>query len=349
MAAGSSPFISVVVNNHNYARFLDDAISSSLSQSYPDKEVIVVDDGSTDNSREVIDRYGGQVVPIYKGNGGQGSTMNAAFPRARGDLILFLDSDDMLEPGVLAAIAQRWDGKATKISYRLDVIDNTGEVIGQNPDSNLALPEGDIRASLIRTGHYVSPPSSGNCYSRAYLSAVLPMPEEVYRRAADSYLFTLAPLHGEIMAVPQVGGKYRMHGANGFLKMRRNSSAKDLLGALQRHDRCLGLIRKFVEERGLDYTYTRKYYPDIQFTRLLYLRIENQLGFVAALTFVGNILYGTFANKSLRLKARLGWIAKTLLVAFAPLPLVWRFYPNTRPAPGVNPGEKTAPPVAMQE
>ena len=61
-----SPLVSIVVNNYNYARFLRDAVMSALAQTYPRVEVIVVDDGSTDESREVIASFGDSVVPVLK-------------------------------------------------------------------------------------------------------------------------------------------------------------------------------------------------------------------------------------------------------------------------------------------
>jgi glycosyltransferase involved in cell wall biosynthesis len=63
--------VSIIINNYNYGSFLKDAIESSLNQTYPDTEVIVVDDGSTDNSRQIISSYEGLIIPVLKQNGGQ--------------------------------------------------------------------------------------------------------------------------------------------------------------------------------------------------------------------------------------------------------------------------------------
>jgi glycosyltransferase involved in cell wall biosynthesis len=77
------PLVSVIVNNYNYARFLPDAIDSALRQTYGHVEVIVVDDGSTDESRVVIASYGNRIRAVLKRNGGQGSAFNAVRGRAR--------------------------------------------------------------------------------------------------------------------------------------------------------------------------------------------------------------------------------------------------------------------------
>ena len=95
----SSPVVSVIVCNYNCAQYLGEAIESVLNQTFQDFELVVVDDGSTDSSKEVIERYQSwhpqKMVTIFKTNGGQASALNIAFERSRGDIVSFLDSDDM--------------------------------------------------------------------------------------------------------------------------------------------------------------------------------------------------------------------------------------------------------------
>src|SRR5215469_16521569 len=95
----NAPRASIVVTNYNYGRFVARCIDSALAQSYPDTEVVVVDDASRDHSREIIRSYGKRVVPILlERNGGQGAAFNAGFRACRGDVVLFLDADDWLYP-----------------------------------------------------------------------------------------------------------------------------------------------------------------------------------------------------------------------------------------------------------
>src|ERR1051326_7249062 len=84
---------SIVITNYNYARFLREAINSALNQTYRNTEVIIVDDGSIDESHEVIKDYGNRIRPVFKQNGGMGSTYNAGVSVVRGQVVLFLDSD----------------------------------------------------------------------------------------------------------------------------------------------------------------------------------------------------------------------------------------------------------------
>ncbi|MGL5878790.1 MAG: glycosyltransferase family 2 protein, partial [Xenococcaceae cyanobacterium] len=99
------PLVSILINNYNYGKFLPEAIDSALAQTYDRCETIVVDDGSTDNSQEIIASYGDRIVPIFKTNGGQASAFNAGFAASSGDIICFLDADDVFLPEKAAAIA----------------------------------------------------------------------------------------------------------------------------------------------------------------------------------------------------------------------------------------------------
>ena len=89
------PTVSIIINNYNYDQFLAKAIDSALNQTYPSVEVIVVDDGSTDQSCEIISSYGSNIIPVLKVNGGQNSCLNEGFKASSGDVIFFLDSDDL--------------------------------------------------------------------------------------------------------------------------------------------------------------------------------------------------------------------------------------------------------------
>ena len=93
---------SILVNNYNYGRYLRQCIDSACAQTYRDIEIIVVDDGSTDNSQEIIASYGSEIVPLFKENGGQASCLDAGFSRSCGDVIFFLDSDDEFHPQKVA-------------------------------------------------------------------------------------------------------------------------------------------------------------------------------------------------------------------------------------------------------
>ena len=94
----SGPLVSIIIPNYNYGDFIASAIESALNQSYPNVETIVVDDGSSDSSCAVMASYSGRIDAIVKKNGGPSSARNAGIRLSRGELLLFLDSDDILFP-----------------------------------------------------------------------------------------------------------------------------------------------------------------------------------------------------------------------------------------------------------
>src|ERR1035437_2348413 len=138
----------VIVDNYNYAKFLGDAVNSALAQTYPNVEVIVVDDGSTDNSRDVITGYGDRVISVFKENGGQASAINAGFEISRGDIVLFLDSDDLLFPtAVEKAVMGMQNPGVIQVQWHMWEIDETGAKLGNLIPSGL-LTVGDLRAEV---------------------------------------------------------------------------------------------------------------------------------------------------------------------------------------------------------
>ena len=93
--------VTVLINNYNYSKYLEDCIASVTNQSFSDLQIIVVDDGSTDNSPELIKSISARdnrIIPILKKNGGQASCFNAAYSQITGEYVFFLDSDDEFQP-----------------------------------------------------------------------------------------------------------------------------------------------------------------------------------------------------------------------------------------------------------
>jgi glycosyltransferase involved in cell wall biosynthesis len=211
--------ISIVINNYNYARFLSEAINSALSQTVAEKEVIVVDDGSSDNSQEIIATFGDRILPIFKTNGGQASAINAGFEHARGEWVAFLDADDYLEPQALELVLQRVQGdgaphQVANVQFFLRKVDAQGNSIQPAATMPVKFGREDPLERLLQQGAYKFAPTSGNLYRRSALERFLPMPEAVWRICADAYLQTCIPFHGKVIFLETVLGGYRVHGAN---------------------------------------------------------------------------------------------------------------------------------------
>lgn len=207
------PLISVVIRNYNYGHFLKRCIDSALAIKYRNKEVLVIDDGSTDRSRDVISEYGKNVRAFFKPNGGQVNSSNFGFNESQGELIFFLDADDAAHPDVLDVVTRVWEPNVCKVQFPLYIIDGQGKPVGIFPAFPARLTPGNIRSDLLLTGLYPCPPTSGNIYSRWYLEKLFPLDEKSFK-GADGPLNTVAPLYGEVITLQQPLAYYRVHESN---------------------------------------------------------------------------------------------------------------------------------------
>ena len=211
---------SIVIVNYNYARFLHQAIESALAQTYRNTEVVVIDDGSTDDSAEVIRSYGSLIVPVFKNNGGQSSCYSRGLAVANGDLVLYLDADDYLHSHCLSEVIDNWKEGCVKAHFYLDVVDEKGARMDAVVPSG-RLGRGTDPLKMMRLfGAYCSPPGSGNIYSRNFLGQILPKENdsefrrfEAIRFGGDSVPILAAPYFGTITAIPRILGCYRRHGS----------------------------------------------------------------------------------------------------------------------------------------
>ncbi|AKG20951.1 glycosyltransferase family 2 protein [Calothrix sp. 336/3] len=183
------PLVSIIINNYNYGSHLRQAIDGALNQTYKNVEIIVVDDGSVDNSRDVIASYGNQIIPILKENGGQASALNAGFKASKGDIICLLDSDDIFLSNKAATIVE-WFQQNPDIDWAFnESFPMTSEDISQldfesivNKNTNLSHVEKlsliDFRNNIISAELPTFTPSTSNlCFSRQLLEKIFPLPE----------------------------------------------------------------------------------------------------------------------------------------------------------------------------
>lgn len=131
----TAPLFSVVVPAYNRGPLIRSSLDSVFSQEFPDFEVIVVDDGSTDNTADVVAAYGDEVRLFRKENGGCASARNVGAREARGEYLAFLDSDDRFFPWTLATFAEilREKGKPSMVCGRLFNFYEEAELDGLRP------------------------------------------------------------------------------------------------------------------------------------------------------------------------------------------------------------------------
>jgi glycosyltransferase involved in cell wall biosynthesis len=213
--------VDIVVTNHNYGRFLPEAIESACAQTHPEVHVVVVDDGSTDDSREVLRRYEDRVELVLKEQGGQASALNAGLERCRGDVLLVLDADDVLRPQAAERVAAAFAARPglSKVQFPIAIVDADGEPTGAvKPGGHLSAPVGDQRrAELAFPFDLPWLPGGGTGFNGEAVRRILPIPAADYPRSgADWYLVHLSALLGEAALLEEVCASYRVHGANAY-------------------------------------------------------------------------------------------------------------------------------------
>ncbi len=202
----------IIVPNYNYENYVGRTIDSVLAQGFRDFELIVVDDGSTDRSWEIISAYGDRIQALRGANQGAARICLMAARRARGRYIYILDSDDELKPDALATIAPHLVSSPAKIQFPLTPIDAAGAVIGK---SFPAFPAQYDRARMLqeieRNGCYLTGPTSGIIYRADVIAAIK---DVEYERYLDGVAYLLCPFMGEVVTIDTPLANYRIHGKN---------------------------------------------------------------------------------------------------------------------------------------
>lgn len=207
------PRVSVLITCYNYGAYVAGAIDSVLAQTRLPDEILVVDDGSTDDSVAVIRGYGDRVRLLTQANGGQIKATNHIYAQCSGDIVMFLDADDLLAPQAVAEVLAHWRPGCAKLQYELDVIDGAGVPMGRRFCNYAAGYDGAaVRREFDAFGSYQWPVTSGNAYARGFLQQVMPL--DVAKGGPDGWLNTIAPLYGEVVVVHRVLGQYRLHENN---------------------------------------------------------------------------------------------------------------------------------------
>ena len=207
--------LSVIICNYNYERFVAAAIESALAIDWPQVEIIVVDDGSTDNSRAVIDTFVPKgIVAIYGENKGQVGAAAEGYRVCRGQWILFLDSDDFVDRSIMREAAAVMKPGWSMVQFQMAVVDEFGKSSGHFfPKYRDDVTPQMIRHWISETDAYPTPPTSGNILSREFLDKIYPFEEDM-DRAIDSYFLSTAPLLGDVLTVNKPCVSYRHHQSN---------------------------------------------------------------------------------------------------------------------------------------
>jgi len=213
-----------VINNYNYAKYLEESIVSALNQTLPFSKIIVVDDGSTDTSRDIIERLSAKhatLIPVLKNNEGQLSCFNAATQYISEDSHVFLmDSDDLFPSNYLEEFNKKVKVPADFCFVKsVDFRESGDEIKSTNLDDqvNIIFPKTEalVRIREVWIGNVTSSISlSGGIYKR-----LLPYPfqEDWRARADDLFIFAVSHIGASKTYIPSIGIAYRKHGKNDHL------------------------------------------------------------------------------------------------------------------------------------
>jgi len=238
------PLVTILIDTYNYGHLIGRAIESALNQTYPPSrtEILVVDDGSTDNTAEVVQRYGDRIRYIVKTNGGQASAMNEGIRHARGELICLLDADDYFYPDKVALVADLFRSRPEVglVYNRLDVVDSAGGKIKE--DWPTLTWSGDLESRTL-LGYGWGCPTSAMSLRKSVLAG-LEVPEATFRICPDYFLTSVLPLITHVGVVESSQSTWVFHGGNHGLY---NRSFEMEHARLTRHYHAA--IRQFAETR----------------------------------------------------------------------------------------------------
>jgi glycosyltransferase involved in cell wall biosynthesis len=210
----SQPVISVVITTYNYGQFIEESIESVLSQDFPREqmEIVVVDDGSTDDTAERMKKYGEKVRYFRTENRGQAAALNLGFAKSRGEIISLLDADDFFFPGKLVLVAEAFQRDSA-----LGMVYHPMQGWDAQTDERRATPYPLLSGSALEKKEFFWYEAPGTCASfrREFLDRFLPIPEEI-RMLADDYPGCLIVFVAPVLALPECLSAYRVHGKNSF-------------------------------------------------------------------------------------------------------------------------------------
>ena len=234
-------FASVLIDTYNHERFIEEAIVSVLEQDFPasEREILVVDDGSTDRTPEIVKKFEPQVRLLRKANGGQASAFNAGIPECKGEIIAFLDGDDWWAPGKLGRVVQTLADEPDVgiVGHGIVNVERDGRERAETLCEGFRFQANTMEGALLfrRRGAFLG--TSRMAIRTNLLRQIGSAPEGVEIQA-DEYLFTLAAALAQAQILPEALTFYRLHEANSY-QVANNNPQK-----LRRMQRSLSILAR---------------------------------------------------------------------------------------------------------
>jgi glycosyltransferase involved in cell wall biosynthesis len=239
----TNPLVSILITNYNYSSFIAEAVESVLNQTYQKFEILICDDGSSDNSIEVIQKLAKKDERIHfiaKENGGQASALNTAFLKSYGEIISILDADDRFLENKLALIVEVFSKNENigLVAHKLKVVYGE-QFIEYIPLQSIS--EGWLIEDVIWGRTIFLPPASGLSIRREVAMRCFPLPTH-FRAGADRVLYYRCAAITKIKSIERSLAIYRAHNSNTSLGI-------DIDKSITIYKTTLEDIKKFVEEQ----------------------------------------------------------------------------------------------------
>lgn len=232
MPRGHEPLVTIVTPVYNQAEFLAETIESVLGQTYPNIEYIVVDDGSTDDSLKVAQRYVDRVRVISQENAGQAAALNVGWRMARGQILAYLSSDDRLLPGAVAAMVRMLDAAPECSVAYCDfwLIDAKGQRMQ-------AVRTEEFSEYRLRV-HLVCQPGPGAFFRREVFDQTGGWDAQL-RQVPDYEFWLRASRYGSFRRVPYALAEYRIHEESASFRSMNAVRADEIIQVTGRHSQTL--------------------------------------------------------------------------------------------------------------
>jgi glycosyltransferase involved in cell wall biosynthesis len=217
----SSPLVSIVTSSYNQAPFLEETIRSVLEQDYEPIEYLVIDDGSTDGSAEIIRRSADRLRWwTVQENAGQAVTVNRGLARARGSILGFLSSDDLLLPGAVSKLVSALESDPSAVLAYGDAV-----YIDEHSARTAPLPAGDWDpVQYARTGRQPSP-QPASLFTRRGWELAGPLNERAWA-LFDSELYLRLGAVGRMVRIHETVAAFRLHPESKQLSHRERMGAE---------------------------------------------------------------------------------------------------------------------------
>ena len=212
----TTPLVTALIDTCNYGRYVEDAINSAREQGFPaaDLEILVVDDGSTDDTPERVRKFGSRVRYLAKSRGGQASALNVGIREARGSIVAFLDADDVWLPGKVGKVTAALEREPSAgLLYHSVIVWDTEE--GREFELPFRGVSGSPLDNLRVATSYAPQAASGLVMRRQTALQVGPIPQGL-TIMADGFLGSAGAFVAPVLSLNEALTKYRVHGSNLF-------------------------------------------------------------------------------------------------------------------------------------